>query len=96
MLRGIAAKTIQTHNIVGCQTIQTHNIVSAVVLWKIAPKTIQTQKIFILDLYSGVMKLDRIKNERIRGKTKVGEISKRVLEGRLKWYDNLDDLVLIL
>ena len=35
---------------------------------------------------SGVAKLDRIRNERIRGTTKVGEISKRVQESRLKWY----------
>ena len=34
----------------------------------------------------GVTKLDRIRNERIRGTTKVGEISKKVQESRLKWY----------
>ena len=28
----------------------------------------------------------RIRNERIRGTTKVGEISKKVQESRLKWY----------
>ena len=33
---------------------------------------------------SGVTKLDRIRNERIRGTTKVGEISKKVQESRLK------------
>ena len=33
----------------------------------------------------GVTKLDRIRNERIRGATKVGETSKRVQESRLKW-----------
>ena len=31
---------------------------------------------------SGVAKLDRIRNERIRGTTKVGEISKKVQESR--------------
>ena len=31
-------------------------------------------------------KLDRFKNERIRGTTKVGEISNRVQESRLKLY----------
>ena len=36
---------------------------------------------------SGVTKMDRIRNERIRGTTKVGEISKKVPETRLKWYD---------
>ena len=33
----------------------------------------------------GVTKLDRIRNERIRGIGKVGEISKKVQESRLKW-----------
>ena len=31
-------------------------------------------------------KLDRIRNERIRGTAKVGEISKKLQESRLKWY----------
>ena len=34
-----------------------------------------------------VTKLDRIRNERIRGTTKVGERSKKVQESRLKWYN---------
>ena len=34
----------------------------------------------------GVTKLDRIMNEIIRGTTKVGEISKKLQESRLKWY----------
>ena len=38
---------------------------------------------------SGVTKLDRIRNERIRGTTKVGEISKKVQESRLKWYGHV-------
>ena len=38
---------------------------------------------------SGVTKLDRIKNEIIRGTTKVGEISKIVQESRLKWYGHV-------
>ncbi len=33
-----------------------------------------------------VTKLGRIINERNRGTTKVGEISKKVQESRLKWY----------
>ena len=37
----------------------------------------------------GVTKLDRISNERIRGTTKVGEISKKVQESRLKWYGHV-------
>ena len=35
---------------------------------------------------SEVTKLDIIINERNRGTTKVGEISKKVHESRLKWY----------
>ena len=37
----------------------------------------------------GVTKLDKIRNERIRGKTKVGEITKKVHERRLKWYGHV-------
>ena len=33
----------------------------------------------------GVTKLDKIRNERIRWTTKVGEITKKVQERRLKW-----------
>ena len=38
---------------------------------------------------SGVTKLDIIRNERIRGTTKVGEISKKLQESRLKWYGHV-------
>ena len=34
---------------------------------------------------SGVTKLDRIRNEMIRGTAKMGEIYKEVQESRLKW-----------
>ena len=34
----------------------------------------------------GVTKLNKTRNERIRGTTKVGEITKKVQESRLKWY----------
>ena len=33
--------------------------------------------------------MDRIRNEIIRGTTKVGEISKKVQESRLKWYGHV-------
>ena len=33
-----------------------------------------------------ITKLDKIRNERIRRKAKVGEIAKEVQERRLKWY----------
>ena len=38
---------------------------------------------------SGVTKMDRIRNERIRGTTKVRKISKKVQESRLKWYGHV-------
>ena len=34
----------------------------------------------------GVTKLDKIRNERIIGTSKVGEIAKDVQERRVKWY----------
>ena len=34
----------------------------------------------------GVTRLDKIRNEKIRGSTKVGEISKKVQERRMRWY----------
>ena len=37
----------------------------------------------------GVMKLDKIRNERIRRETKVGEIAKKVPERRLRWYGHV-------
>ena len=46
-------------------------------------------KMRMLRWMSGVTKLDRIRNERIRGTTKVGEISKKVQESRLKWYGHV-------
>ena len=36
-----------------------------------------------------VTKSDRIRNESIRGTTKVGAISKKVQESRLKWYGHV-------
>ena len=38
---------------------------------------------------SGVTKMDRIRNGRIRETTKVGEISKKVQESRLKWHGHV-------
>ena len=37
----------------------------------------------------GVTQLDKIRNERIRGTTKVGEITNKVHERRLKWYGHV-------
>ena len=49
----------------------------------------QEKKLYVAEMrmlkrMSGVTKLDIIRNERISGTTKVGEISKKVQESRLK------------
>ena len=43
----------------------------------------------MLQWMCGVTKLDKIRNERIRGTTKVGGITKKVQERRLKWYGHV-------
>ena len=45
----------------------------------------------ILRWMCGVTKLDKIRNERIRGTIKVGGITKKVQERRLKWYGHYDE-----
>ena len=52
-------------------------------------KKLDVAEMRMLRWMSGVTKLDRIRNERIRGTTKVGEISKKVQESRLKWYGHV-------
>ena len=59
-----------------------------------AVKKAQEKKLGVAEMrmlrwMSGVTKLDRIWNEIIRGTTKVGEISKKVQESRLKWYGHV-------
>ena len=54
-----------------------------------AVKKAQEKKLYVAEMrmlrwMSGVTKLDRIRNERIRVITKVGEISKKVQECKLK------------
>ena len=52
-----------------------------------ALKKAQEHKLEVAEMrICGVTKLDKIRNERIRGTTKVGEITKKVQERRLKWY----------
>ena len=52
-------------------------------------KKLDVAEMRMLRWMSGVTKMDRIRNERIRGTTKVGEISKKVQESRLKWYGHV-------
>ena len=56
---------------------------------KAQEKKLDVAEMTMLRWMSGVTKLDRIRNERIRGTAKVGEISKKVQEGRLKWYGHV-------
>ena len=42
-----------------------------------------------MNVYSGIATMDRIRKERIRGTTKVGGISKKVQERRLKWHGHM-------
>ena len=53
---------------------------------KAQEKKLDVAEMRMLRWMSGVTKLDRIRNARIRGTTKVGEISKKVQESWLKWY----------
>ena len=56
---------------------------------KAQEKKLDVAEMRMLRWMSGVTKLDRIRNERIRGTTTVGEISKKVQENRLKWYGHV-------
>ena len=56
---------------------------------KAQEKTLDVAEMRMLRWMSGVTKMDRIRNERIRGTTKVGEISKKLQESRLKWYGHV-------
>ena len=56
---------------------------------KTQEKKLDVEETRMLRWMSGVTKLDRIWNERIRGTTKVEEISKKVQESRLKWYGHV-------
>ena len=56
---------------------------------KAQEKKLDVAEMGMLRWLSGVTKLDRIRNERIRGTTKVGEISKKVQESRLNWHGHV-------
>ena len=51
---------------------------------KAQEKKLEVAEMRMLRWMKGVTKLDRIRNDIIRGTTKVGEISKKVQESRLK------------
>ena len=54
-----------------------------------AQEKLDVAEIRMLRWMSGVNKQDRIRHERIRGTTKMGEISNKVQEIRLKWYGHV-------
>ena len=56
---------------------------------KAQEKKLDVAEMRMLRWMSGVTKLDRNRNERIRGTAKVGEISKKVQESRFKWYGHV-------
>ena len=56
---------------------------------KAQEKKLDVAEMRMLRWMSGVTKLDRNRNERIRGTTKVGEMLKKVQESRLKWYGHV-------
>ena len=56
---------------------------------KAQEKKLDVAEMKMLRWMSGVTRLDRIRSERIRGTTKVGEISKKVQESRFKSYGHV-------
>ena len=56
-------------------------------LKKAQENKLEVVEIRILQWMCGVTKLDKIRNDRIRGTTKVGEIAKKVQERRLRAFD---------
>ena len=56
---------------------------------KIDEKKMDVAEMRMLRWMSGVTRMDRIRNEYIRGSAKVTEVSKKMQEGRLRWYGHL-------
>ena len=56
---------------------------------KAQEKTLDVAEMRMLRWTIGDTKLERIRIERIRGTKKVGEISKKVQESRLKWHGHV-------
>lgn len=56
---------------------------------KIQEKRLNVTEMRMLRWMCGVTRRDRVRNERVRGTTKVTEISKKIQERRLQWYGHL-------
>ena len=52
-------------------------------------KKMEVAEMKMLRWTCGVTRLDEISNEKIRGSTKVGEISKKVQQRRMRWYGHV-------
>ncbi len=52
-------------------------------------KKLEVAEMRMLRFMCGVTKKDRVRNERIRGATKVCEISKKLQESRLRWFGHV-------
>ena len=58
-------------------------------LKKANEKKMEVAEMKMLRWVCGVTRLDKIRNEKIRGSTKVGEISKKAQERRMRWYGHV-------
>ena len=56
---------------------------------KTEDKRMDVAEMRMLRWMCGVTREDRIRNEYVRGSVKVVEISKKVQEGRLRWYGHI-------
>ena len=56
---------------------------------KVHEKKMEVAEMKMLRWMCVVTRLDKIRNEKIRGSTKVGEISKKVQERRMRWYGHV-------
>ena len=100
--RGVSVDAIKGINTIAIRKCQTHidmlrrNYITALVygagtwvLKKAQENKLEVAEMRILRWMCGVTKLGKIRNERIRGTSKVGEIAKQVKEKRLKWYGHV-------
>ncbi len=74
------------------RTVETPALVYGAETWtlkKAQEKKLEVAEMRMLRWMCGVTKLDEIRNERIRGTRKVGEITKKVQERMLKWYGHV-------
>ena len=64
-------------------------LVSVTMKKKTDERKLDVAEMKMLRWMSGVTKMDRVRNEYIRGSLKVTEVSKKVQEARLRWYGHV-------